>query len=821
MAEAEPYRLAPGGSRLPGRAGRAAHPRRLLRHRGASTPRRRRATPTPSAPVRPELGPYSAVDGFTGDVLALGPARGPRRPVARGAPRRPATRSRTSTSRPGVSTPTAVVPIQRGAAWRPTEDEVDVSGRSRHRSGAGAAARRARGPDPGHRARRRGRPPVRVWSRSARSGCRVWSRAAGWRSPTSARAAARQSRVPCRSRPSGLRGLRVRPARAIPDEERPGEEEVGDGPPVHDRPTLARIRVRGTVVARPTPATAALLAPLPGLVTVQASSVLADDPAVLRCSSPSTGQLRRPWLAQRGDHAATRCCSPGTSPARSRGSACGRHCCRPRDGPTTAILEGSLGQRREVDLGVRVVRLLRADHDPGGCWSASPWRNSPRVRRPCRSASESSVCAACTTSSTHPKLANPTGAMCGLGPRDRDRRGEVRPTRVTGTLDEVAFGMPMTWETCGGPLELAAGTHDLERRLDTTGSRRRASCWSRRRMRKRRPSPRIATRDVAVRTWSSTRRTVEVARWRRGGAAGVPENVNDGWQATLDGKRLEAGDRWTAGSRAGWFRPARAAWCDSTSLPDRSYRAGALLRGRRPGAAPAAGHRHRLAPGPPQAGIARAGAPRTRRSTDAGAGRPVGRASACAGQGRSSSAAWAWPPGAWIGAYPPAATARRWRAAGLVALATCAAGVAAALDRRRGVIEALDLAAAVAVGLLLMSLVERVAQGMNLNNLIAPWRSWCGLVAVLVVALDLLGHGILLSRGYFGQDDFLVLTDTRLEPDSASCSRQTTPTAWRPGASRSWPRSVGSRHHSSWGVGGGTGPGAAVRRQRSCCGRCC
>ena len=95
-----------------------------------------------------------------------------------------------------------------------------------------------------------------------------------------------------------------------------------------------------------------------------------------------------------------------------------------------------------------------------------------------------------------------------------------------------------------------------------------------------------------------------------------------------------------------------------------------------------------------------------------------------------------------------------------MALATCAAGVATALDRRRGVIEALDLAAAVAVGLLGMSLVERVAQGMNLNKLIAPWRSWCGLVAVLVVALDLLGHGILLSRGYFGQDDFLVLTDT-------------------------------------------------------------
>jgi hypothetical protein len=56
--------------------------------------------------------------------------------------------------------------------------------------------------------------------------------------------------------------------------------------------------------------------------------------------------------------------------------------------------------------------------------------------------------------------------------------------------------------------------------------------------------------------------------------------------------------------------------------------------------------------------------------------------------------------------------------------------------------------------------------------MLAPWRSWCGLTAVLVVALDLVWHGVLLSRGWFGQDDFLVMSDVvdrgfggLLEPD--------------------------------------------------------
>lgn len=80
----------------------------------------------------------------------------------------------------------------------------------------------------------------------------------------------------------------------------------------------------------------------------------------------------------------------------------------------------------------------------------------------------------------------------------------------------------------------------------------------------------------------------------------------------------------------------------------------------------------------------------------------------------------------------------------------------------------------------------------------SPWRSWCGLAAVLVVALDLVGQGVLLSKGFFGHDDFLVMTDAArrglgglLEPDHSG--------GFAPGASLlAW--SVGSVAPLGWGV---------------------
>jgi hypothetical protein len=45
------------------------------------------------------------------------------------------------------------------------------------------------------------------------------------------------------------------------------------------------------------------------------------------------------------------------------------------------------------------------------------------------------------------------------------------------------------------------------------------------------------------------------------------------------------------------------------------------------------------------------------------------------------------------------------------------------------------------------------------GRLLGPWTSQAGLVAVLVLAVQLVWRGALLSKGFFGQDDFLVLAD--------------------------------------------------------------
>ena len=51
-----------------------------------------------------------------------------------------------------------------------------------------------------------------------------------------------------------------------------------------------------------------------------------------------------------------------------------------------------------------------------------------------------------------------TGAACGLGPEVRID-GRTYRTRVTGTLDDVVAGRPLTWRACDGPVHLDAGAH--------------------------------------------------------------------------------------------------------------------------------------------------------------------------------------------------------------------------------------------------------------------------------------------------------------------------------------------------------------------------
>lgn len=476
------------------------------------------------------------------------------------------------------------------------------------------------------------------------------------------------------------------------DEERPGEEESGLDR-VFTTSSAGTFRARGTVVARPTPESASLLAPLQDLVTVQPSSVLADDPAV-------SGQfafdkrVRRPWLAQRGDLSPSLLLTWDEPRSISRVRV--RPSLLPSRSPTTAILEGALGQRREVGLGAGSLGFF-----------------DPIVTRrllvtfPVGEQPDGEAVLPVGVGELHltglqdlkyaPRLGNRTGAPCGFGP-DIEVDGEVRLTRVVGTLDDVAYGTPMTWEACGEPVQLGAGTHELS--ADSNDRFAPATLVLESQDQALDDPASVVTREVEVRSWSSTHRTVEVAPGEEA-VLRVPENLNEGWRATLDGKDLESlpVDGW----QQGWVVPAGEGGVVRLDFtPDRPYRAAlllgalcALLLLAGAGAALVRQRTRRASPAPLR--LAASATQPVWISRRWGVVACVGLAFVAGGVGLAAGSA----AGAFLGR-----TVRRSAGAGLVALTTCMAAVAIGLERR-GAVEVLDLGAAVAVGLLAMCLVER------------------------------------------------------------------------------------------------------------------
>ncbi|WP_170981426.1 alpha-(1-_3)-arabinofuranosyltransferase domain-containing protein [Nocardioides dongxiaopingii] len=128
----------------------------------------------------------------------------------------------------------------------------------------------------------------------------------------------------------------------------------------------------------------------------------------------------------------------------------------------------------------------------------------------------------------------PTGSICGIGP-ELEIDGETYPTTVVGTLGQVIDGTPMPLASCDGPIELDAGAHDVR----ITATEQFAASELTLRPAEATTTAAPARRDVDVRSWTSNARSVEVGP----GAEAlllVPENVNDGWVAELDGERLDA-----------------------------------------------------------------------------------------------------------------------------------------------------------------------------------------------------------------------------------------------------------------------------------------
>lgn len=133
-----------------------------------------------------------------------------------------------------------------------------------------------------------------------------------------------------------------------------------------------------------------------------------------------------------------------------------------------------------------------------------------------------------------------TGAECGLGPNIRVN-DQVVPTRVTGTLQDVANGTPLRFESCAldggdGTVEIDNGVNRLTAQptaefdvLEVAGI----------------PDPPAipggadvsGARSLDVESWGDSQRVVAIGDGDES-LIHLPENFNAGWRAELDGDEL-------------------------------------------------------------------------------------------------------------------------------------------------------------------------------------------------------------------------------------------------------------------------------------------
>lgn len=349
------------------------------------------------------------------------------------------------------------------------------------------------------------------------------------------------------------------------DAARPSEEEAGLDRTFRTNGS-GTWRLSGTVVARSAPETATLLWPLGGQVRVGASSTLVDDPAVA-AQFAVDGDPGTEWLSARGDLAPSLVLSwrgtrtldrlqvrPASSESRS---------------PGRAVIEAG-GQRREVDLQAGSLGFfapLRAQR----VTITFPMPKVPGAETLPVGIGDL-VVGGLERLVYAPDPAARTGAQCGLGPTVTLDGRTVR-TRVTGTIADVLSGAPMRWESCDPPVRFTPGTHHL----DVPATSRFAATTLTLAARSASSSAAHPDRSTEIRRWDSNTRTVLVGPGRAA-LLRIPENVNGGWRATLNGRTLTptAVDGW----QQAYAVPAGAGGLVTlTYRPDRPYRLLLLLGG--------------------------------------------------------------------------------------------------------------------------------------------------------------------------------------------------------------------------------------------------
>jgi arabinofuranan 3-O-arabinosyltransferase len=340
---------------------------------------------------------------------------------------------------------------------------------------------------------------------------------------------------------------------------RSAEEPQGMDRTFASGPAEQRVEVRGTVVARATREAALLLDPVRRR-QVGATSIYGNDPRVSQRFAYD-GEESTVWVSADEDRGPTLFLDFGRRRTVSglevrtgeAGSAPVSAIVRSGDDARAVdVVEGELGRFRPLEG--RAFRVtFEVAPDAQRVAIAELELQGARLTRPFVGL-------------------EPTGAVCGLGPRVVID-GTPVPTRVSGTLADVVNGTPMTFESCvpdtrrpggqdspdrpsdTGSVALEAGGHRLttvptreflvtevavvpEEPLPTTGSS---------------GSDASDVRGTEVRTWGSSRRVADV----EAGPASLlhlPENFNEGWVAEVDGEPLEAlrVDGW----QQGWVLPA-------------------------------------------------------------------------------------------------------------------------------------------------------------------------------------------------------------------------------------------------------------------------
>jgi hypothetical protein len=506
--------------------------------------------------------------------------------------------------------------------------------------------------------------------------------------------------------------------------------------------------VAGTVVAVPGPGSAALLAPVDGSATARAGSVLAGDPAVSG-SFALDGNPDTPWLtASSAQRATLRITWPGRqrvirtlSIARPAGDVVA---------PATALIRSG-GVERLVDLGFSKqvepfvarggLRIVFERPEGAGTTGRPMGVGEVEIGGLERLAGS-------------PDWAARTGALCGLGPRVRVD-GVVHDTEVVGTLDDVRLGRPLAWSVCDGPIELAEGSHRIQ--VDSTQQFQPVTLAWRPVAGASRADP-ASDRSMVVGRWDPTRRTVEVGP---GGEAvlRVAENLNEGWEATLHGERLDEVtiDGWQQGYRV----PAGdGGEVSLTYRPDTTYRAGLLV---------GSGLAVLLVLGAAAGQLRDRRHPRRDRATSLDLAQPeaVGR-----GGRFATGAALLVLGGPVAGAAYAVATLRRvrgrvWPVGALLVAASAVLAATSDTTRFGSPGLAANLAAAAGAGLLLGSgqVTGPLAQRRERLPVRARWsrlRGWTARHVVLLVGLVLVAgqavlRTIVASGSYYWQDDFLHL----------------------------------------------------------------